>query len=151
MNTLIKEETRFINIYSSDGVSQTDDSTFSNMVFNFKSIVQDLDDNVDIKVCIDNAQFPYSFYNINANNNILNYTYLGISYTMFITPGNYNEYTLANQLTSQFLLNGLIFVITFSKLTGKMTFTSTSNFTFLPSSIFPILGFKMNVNYSSVF
>ena len=149
MNTLIKEETRFINIYSSDGVSQNDDSTFSNMVFNFKSIVQDLDDNVDIKVCIDNAQFPYSFYNINVNNNILNYTYLGISYTMFIIPGNYNEYTLANQLTSQFLLNGSIFVITFSKLTGKMTFTSTSNFTFLPSSIFPILGFKMNVNYSS--
>ena len=44
MNTLIKEETRFINIYSSDGVTQTDDSTLSNMVFNFKSIVQDLED-----------------------------------------------------------------------------------------------------------
>ena len=52
MNTIIKEETRFINIYSSDGVTQADDSTLSNMVFNFKSIVQDLDDNVDIKVCV---------------------------------------------------------------------------------------------------
>ena len=141
MNTIIKGEIRFINIYSSDGVSQNDDSTFSNMVFNFKSIVQALDDNVDIKVCIDNAQFPYSFYNINANNNVLNYTYLGISYTMIITPGHYNEYSLAIQMTSQFLVNGSVFIITFIKITGKMTFTSTSNFTFLPSSIFPILGF----------
>ena len=41
---------------------------------------------------IDKAQFPYSFDNINANKNLLNYTYLGISYTMIITPGNYNEY-----------------------------------------------------------
>ena len=149
MNTLIKEETRFINIYSSDGVTQTDDSTLSNMVFNFKSIVQDLDDNVDIKVCVENAQFPYSFYNITANNNVLNYTYLGISYTMIITPGNYNEYSLATQMTSQFLANGSNFTITFSKITGKMTFTSTTNFTFLPSSIFPILGFKPNTTYSS--
>ena len=149
MNTLIKEETRFINIYSSDGVTQTDDSTLSNMVFNFKSIVQDLDDNVDIKVCIDNAQFPYSFYNITANNNVLNYTYLGISYNMIITPGNYNEYSLATQMTSQFLANGSNFTITFSKINGKMTFTSTTNFTFLPSSIFPILGFKLNTSYSS--
>ena len=44
---------------------------------------------------IDNAQFPYSFYNINANKNLLNYTYLGISYTMIITHGNYNEYSSA--------------------------------------------------------
>ena len=79
MNTIIKEETRFINIYSSDGISQSDDSSLSNMVFNFKSIVQDLDDDVDIKVCINNAQFPYSFYNITAYNNVLNYTYLGIT------------------------------------------------------------------------
>ena len=149
MNTIIKEETRFINIYSSDGVTQADDSTLSNMVFNFKSIVQDLDDNVDIKVCVENAQFPYSFYNITANNNVLNYTYLGISYTMIITPGNYNEYSLATQMTSQFLANGSNFTITFSKITGKMTFTSTTNFTFLHSSIFPILGFKSNTSYSS--
>ena len=44
---------------------------------------------------IDKAQFPYSFYNINANKNLLNYIYLGISYTMIITPGNYNEYSSA--------------------------------------------------------
>ena len=50
---------------------------------------------INIKVRIDNTQFPYSFYNINANKNLLNYTYLGISYTMIITPGNYNEYSLA--------------------------------------------------------
>ena len=30
-----------------------------------------------------------------------------------------------------------------------MTFTGTANFTFLPSSIFPILGFKLNTTYSS--
>ena len=38
---------------------------------------------------IDNTQFPYSFYNINANKDVLNYIYLGISYTMIITHGNY--------------------------------------------------------------
>ena len=52
-------------------------------------------------------------------------------------------------MMSQFLLNASVFTITFSKITGKMTFTSTTNFTFLPSSIFPILGFKTNTTYSS--
>ena len=149
MTTILKEETRFINIYSSDGISQNDDSMLSNMTFNFKSIVQDLDDNVDIKVCVDNAQFPYSFYNITAYNNTLNYTYSGITYIMIIAPGNYNEYNLATQMMSQFLLNSITISITFSKITGKMTFISTNDFSFLSSSLFTILGFKLNVNYSS--
>ena len=150
MNTLIKEETRFINLYSSDGISPIEqDNTLSNLVFNFKNIVQDIDENVDIKVCVDNCQFPYSFYNINEYNNILNYVFSGITFSLNIDPGNYNEYTLAKQMTSQFLINGHSFIITFSKITGKMTFSSTTNFTFLSSIIFPVLGFKLNNIYNS--
>lgn len=149
MNTIIKEETRFINLYSSDGVSLNDDNLLSNMVFNFKNIVQDIDENVDIKVCIDNCQFPYSFYNINEYNNVLFYVFSGTTYSIIIDPGNYNENTLAKQMTSQFLLNNHIFTISFSKITGKMTFLSTLNFSFIPSVIFPVLGFKLNTSYLS--
>ena len=52
---------------------------------------------------IDKAQFPYSFYNINANKNVLNYIYLGISYTMIITPGNYNEYSSAISMKIKYI------------------------------------------------
>ena len=148
MTTILKEETRFINIYSSDGISQNDDY-LSNMTFNFKSVVQDLDDNIDIKVCVHDAQIPFSFYNITAYNNTLNYTVSGISYIMIINPGNYNEYTLAIQMMSQFLLNSITINITYSKISGKMTFLGTSDFTFLPSSIFSVLGFKLNTTYIS--
>ena len=149
MATILKEETRFINIYSSDGVSQNDDSTLSNMTFNFKSVVQDLDDNVDIKVCVHDAQIPYSFYNITAYNNTLNYTFSGITYIMNITPGNYNEYTLAILMMTNFLSNSININITYSKISGKMTFLGTSDFSFLPSSIYSVLGFKINTTYNS--
>ena len=147
----IKKDTIFINLNSYDGTPFVDDKSNSYMNFPFHSVLVDADDIVDAKVSIINAQLPVSFYNVNANCNILNYVLNSVSKTMYVSVGNYNEITLAAQLTTQFLVDGYTFVISFNKITGKLTFgNSLYSFSFLSTStIFTQLGFSKNTTYTS--
>ena len=43
-----------------------------------------------IYLSVQYASIPYSFYNINSTNNLLNYTLNSVSYSITITSGNYN-------------------------------------------------------------
>lgn len=118
----------------------------SDVVFNFKNIISNRDEIDYIDVSIDNAQFPVSFYNINANNNILKISVdAGPIQTITITPGNYNSTSLQSELLTQFTNEGIINItMTFSTITGKYLFTINSgSFTFHNngSTIFQILGF----------
>ena len=100
-----------------------------------------------IYLSVQYANIPYSFYNINSNNNVLNYTLNSVNYTITITPGNYNITQLITTLKT--LMSG--FTITYSSITNKITFShSTYNFSFLSTSTCQeILGFELKTTYTS--
>ena len=100
-----------------------------------------------IYLSVQYASIPYSFYNINSTNNLLNYTLNSVSYSITITSGNYNITQLITSLKS--LMSG--FTISYSSITSKITFShSTYNFSFLSTSTCQeILGFELKTTYTS--
>jgi hypothetical protein len=53
-----------------------------------------------IYVSVQHAVIPFTFYNVNSSNNILNYTVDSISYQLIITQGNYNVNTMKSFLSA---------------------------------------------------
>jgi hypothetical protein len=92
-----------------------------------------------ILISVQHAVIPYSFYNIDKYNDTLNYIVNGLSYTLTITHGNYNPYSLINFLQTN--ISNL--TIAYSVITNKFTFThSLYDFTFLgTSTCLSLLGF----------
>jgi hypothetical protein len=86
------------------------------------------------------ASIPFTFYNINSSNNVLNYSIEGTNYSFIIAQGNYNVVNLKDYLMSN--LPG--FIITYSPITNKYTFTQDYyGFSFLnTSTCLNILGFS---------
>jgi hypothetical protein len=94
-----------------------------------------------IHLSVQNAVIPFTFYNINATNNLLSYSMNSIIYEVNITLGNYNVNTLKT-----FLNNNMPgFTITYNSITNKYTFTNNLaiNFTILSiSSCYYLIGFS---------
>ena len=86
-------------------------------------------------VSVVHANIPYSFYNINSNNNFLSYTINSITYTLTITKGNYNALNLVNFINSN-LQTG--FTCSYNSITNKITFLHTT-YEFQLNSISSIL------------
>lgn len=96
-----------------------------------------------IYLSVHHAVIPYSFYDVNANNNILCYVLSGSVITLTIPIGNYTSNSLLSVLKS--LIPNL--TITYSTITNKFTFSHpTLNFSFLNtfSTCFSLLGFSKN-------
>jgi hypothetical protein len=93
-----------------------------------------------LHVNVVHASIPFTFYNINSSNNVLNYSIEGTNYSFIIAQGNYNVVNLKDYLMSN--LPG--FIITYSPITNKYTFTQNYyGFTFLnTSTCLNILGFS---------
>ena len=101
--------------------------------------------------CI-SASIPYTFYNIDSNNNYLEYfVYNSVDngastlYDLTITPGNYNAYQLQNYLKTQL---GSNFTVTYDVITNKFTFSHTyMNFGFRgdTSTALELIGFKKSL------
>jgi hypothetical protein len=93
-----------------------------------------------LHVNVVHASIPFTFYNINSSNNVLNYSIEGNNYSFIIAQGNYNVVNLKDYLMSN--LPG--FIITYSPITNKYTFTQNYyGFTFLnTSTCLNILGFS---------
>lgn len=121
-----------------------DDITNNTFLFSFPLIEGGQQDTIYLSV--EHATIPYSWYNINNNNNTLNYRLNNINYSLTITNGNYNALELRDYLKSN-----LPFEVTFNKIKNKYTFThTTSDFSFLSSSTcFKLLGFRKNTTISS--
>lgn len=93
-----------------------------------------------IYISVQSAMIPYTFYNIDINNNRLDYVINGVTSSLYITLGNYNPYTLIT-----FLQNNIANLsVTYSIITNKFTFTHLLyDFSFLASSTcFGLLGFS---------
>ena len=104
-------------------------------------------DGYHIYLSVQNCVIPYSFYNINSTNNYLTYLVNQIQYYITIPQGNYNINQLITTLQS-LMLSG--FTITYNNINNKLTFTYLTDFSLLDTStIFPIIGFKLNTLYVS--
>lgn len=87
-----------------------------------------------IYLSVQHLVIPYSFYNIDSNNNFLNYIIydsIPTTHNIFIETGNYNPYQLINVLKN----NMQDFTITYDSIKNKFTFTnSLYEFGFLNTS-----------------
>jgi len=128
-------------------LNSTNADNVSNYNYNFVLPNLEIADGNYIYLSVQYANIPYSFYNINSTNNVLNYTLNSVNYTITITSGNYNITQLVASLKSS--MTG--FTISYNSITNKITFShSTYNFTFLSSSTCQeILGFVKNTAYTS--
>ena len=100
-----------------------------------------------IHLYVINASIPFTFYNVNSYNNILNYRVSGVDFSLYITQGNYTITTMVTFLKSN--MSG--FVIGYDATTNKFTFShSTYSFSFLSTSTaLELLGFT-NQTQSSI-
>jgi hypothetical protein len=146
-------ETKLINLNSKDAI--LNNSTYlSNVYFNYTGILKDEEDIVEKYISIQNAQIPFSFYNINVYNNILKIQISTTIYTLTLTQGNYNATSLITEITTQLTNNSITDItITISPITGILTFTKSSgSFSIISSgsTIYNVLGFVPGTNYNSV-
>ena len=95
--------------------------------YNNKSIY-DCNFYIPPNVSIQSANIPYIFYNINASNNYLKYSFNNDNTlrTLTIEPGNYTCYSLLDYLNQNFYN----IVVTYNSTTNKYTFTGLSDFRF---------------------
>ena len=128
-------------------LNSTNADSVSDYSYNFILPNLEIADGNYIYLSVQYANIPYSFYNINSTNNVLNYTLNSVNYTITITSGNYNITQLISSL--KLLLAG--FTISYNSITNKITFShATYNFSFLASSTcHEILGFVKNTTYVS--
>lgn len=119
-------ENRLIALNSADGIRRNT-TMLSDMLFNFQNVLSDEDDIVSSNVCIMNAQFPVSFYTINALNNIFYLqTNVNVGNTFTIPVGNYNANTLIIAMNNLATAGLFLLKFSFNSLTGKISITANS-------------------------
>ena len=99
-------------------------------------------------ITIQNVNIPHSYYNIDSNNNTLNYTMNSINYTFAMTTNNYTINDLVSYINTNI---GNNFTVSYSNSTNKLTFTNTTyDFTFKYTSIcVDLLGLNNTSNQTS--
>ena len=127
---------------------------------NFSLPVIEIPSQHTILLSVQHAIIPYSFYNINSNNNVItiqeiivdgNGAQTGtINNTLYMSNGNYNAYQLASYLGTLFV--GGRMSVSYDGIRNKFTFTNTTyNFKFLSalSSCQELLGLSTNDLYNT--
>lgn len=145
------QETILVNLNSANAL-QNNGSFLSNVYFNFKNIIQDPDNLLEVEISVANAQIPYSFYNINVYNNVLEVDYNSVPYTLTLTRGNYNATNLITEIQNKFNNAGIIGVtITISNITGTIQISVSSGTLTLysnGSTIYKVLGLEIGTDYT---
>jgi hypothetical protein len=100
------------------------------------------------------AVVPLSYYNITASNNTLNFIDNGTARVITVTPGFYNINTLSAALQAAIqAVSPQVWTVTFSTITGRMSFQSSAAFTLkfsiITNSIGSSIGFATS-DYASV-
>jgi hypothetical protein len=145
-------ETHIIQLSSMNATLKNNGSYLSNVIFSLQGLLKRDSRIINKRISVLHAQFPLTIYAVNDNNNKFKYQIdTGSIFTITIPKGNYNATSLIETLNSLFAINSTIFNITFSQITGLISFNYTSNFTFyqVEKSIMTVLGFQ-NINYTSV-
>lgn len=147
-------ENKLLNL-NSENATQKNGSFLSSVYFQFNGLLNDDADVQSVFLSIQNAQFPYSFYNINVYNNLLKIsTDANPPVVLTFTRGNYNATSFITEIQAQLVSAGITDItITISSITGLLTFTKTSGtFTlyYNGSTCFKVIGFNPSLDYTSV-
>jgi hypothetical protein len=135
------QDQRIITLNSADA-NKNNGSFLSSVMFPFSQILSDEIDILYTTIGVLSAQIPISYYVINESNDLLIFKHgSDVSKNLFISHGNYNAYSFATALQTAFSELGYTFTISTSKITGKISFTSTTDFIFYESPMYNILGF----------
>jgi hypothetical protein len=97
-------------------------------------------------LAVKKVSFPFNLYNVQASNGTFSIDYNSIISTVVIPQGNYDALTLRSALQTALQLVDPSFLVTYSNLTSKYTFTATLAFSFLLSSNYrtsQLLGFDL--------
>jgi hypothetical protein len=146
-------ETMLINLNGANAI-QNNGSFLSNVYFNFKNVIQDVDNLLEVEISVANAQIPFSFYNVNVYNNVLAIDYNGTPYTLTLTRGNYNATNLISEIQTQFINAGITgTTITISSITGTIQISSGGTLQILNngSTIYSVLGLETGIDYTAPF
>ena len=132
-------------------------SNYADKIYNYNNCdaefylpVIEIPSQYHLHINVVHSSIPFTFYNINSSNNVLNYTSGSQSYSLIIPQGNYNVTSMKTYLVST-LPN---FTITYDSTTNKYKFTSTANIDFIflsTSTCLGLLGFSKQDNSSSSF
>jgi hypothetical protein len=93
----------------------------TDILFNIPTI--DVADGMQFYISVQNALIPYSFYNVNSSNNILNYYLNFTDYSVIIPIGNYN----INQLISELMSSMQDMTIKYNNIQNTLTFTHATD------------------------
>ena len=141
-----------VEIYLNSKLANQQNGT-SNCVFHLPNIEVAKDELAYVNV--KQAVIPFSWYNVNETNNVLDILIANVRpYTINIPFGNYNINQLIAYLHSQFLLfvgNDKHLIITYSNQTNKLLFTHTHHIFKLEiySTCSELLGFNDKEEYNS--
>jgi hypothetical protein len=130
---------------NSKSADRYNDGNVGNAFFNLPII--EIAKNEKAYISVKNAVIPFSFYNVNINNNKLELILSDIHYSLSFEVGNYNVNTLITEISK---LLGPNWTITYIAKQNKFAFAhSYSEFTFKSSATcFEILGFPIGLDES---
>jgi hypothetical protein len=159
--TDIYQDARLITFNSNDAYEKFNNDKNSSMTFSIPNMLTDAPDILFTTCGLVSAEIPVSWYLIDSDTNILNFSYLAVDYQLVLPFGNYTGNNIVSTLIAAFDL-ALLAVnvtsnITLDLITGKLTFkfnnTSGNHITFNyngSDGLYRILGFTPTINYESV-
>jgi len=149
MNTYI--ETKLFSVTSNSATTKNNSTFLSDVEFEANNFIKD-DGIINLDIALIHAEIPVSFYVINEYNNQFKFKLDTSSIiTQSIPYGNYNSSSLITALKTA--INDVNFLITISKITGKLTLQYNLPFIIYNDfslSIGSILGFNENTINNSV-
>jgi hypothetical protein len=156
----IYQDTRLITFNSNDAYEKFNADKNSSMTFSIPNMLVDSPDILFTTCGLVSAEIPVSWYLIDSDTNILNFTYLATNYQIVLPFGNYTGDNIVSTLMTRFdlalLAVGVTSNITLDLITGKLTFKfigASGNITFKyigSDGLYRILGFTPNNDYTSV-
>jgi hypothetical protein len=156
----IYQDARLITLNSNDAYQKLNDDKNSSMTFSIPNMLVDATDILFTTCGLVSAEIPISWYLIDSDTNILNFTYLAVDYQIVLPFGNYTSDNLISTLKASFdlalLAVSITSLVTFEIITGKLTFkftgTSGNHITFNytgSDGLYRILGFTPTIDYTS--
>jgi hypothetical protein len=149
MNTIT--ETKLFSITSDSATIKNNGHYLSDLIFESNNFITN-DGIINLEIALIHAEIPVSFYIINESNNQFKFKLdTAPIVTSSVPYGNYNSSSLITALKT--IINDSNFIITISKLTGKLTFQHNKPFIVynnITNSIGSILGFDNNTINNSI-
>lgn len=143
-------ETKLISLTSESGIN-SNGTYLSDIIFYCNGLLIPNPNIINVELTLLHAEIPVSFYTINYSNSFFKFKLDTAPILNLQVPvGNYNANTLISAL--KVLINDSNFIITISKITGKLTFQHNKSFiiyTDNDNSIGQILGFNLGSSYTS--